>query len=269
MKNKKNMEFCNNCGKLGHTFYKCNHPITSLGIIAFRYNSKINQNEFLMIRRKDTLGYVDFMRGKYNINNKSYILNIINEMTLNEKNNLQDCEFDLLWNELWGNNVGIQYKSEEKLSKEKFNLLKEGLEINNKFYSLKTIISESNTYWKEPEWGFPKGRRNFQEKDIVCALREFEEETGFSKLSLKIINNLLPFNEVFTGSNLKSYKHKYYVANIDYDILPDSSYQQCEVSKVEWLSYEKSLKKIRPYNLEKIDILNRVNELLNKYTLYS
>ena len=164
MKNKKNMEFCNNCGKLGHTFYKCNHPITSLGIIAFRYNSKINQNEFLMIRRKDTLGYVDFMRGKYNINNKSYILNIINEMTLNEKNNLQDCEFDLLWNELWGNNVGIQYKSEEKLSKEKFNLLKEGLEINNKFYSLKTIISESNTYWKEPEWGFQKVEEIFKRK---------------------------------------------------------------------------------------------------------
>ena len=32
----------------------------------------------------------------------------------------------------------------------------------------------------EKEWGFPKGRRNFQEKDIVCGIREFEEETGYN-----------------------------------------------------------------------------------------
>ena len=38
LKNKSITYFCNNCGKLGHTFNKCNYPITSLGIIAFRYS---------------------------------------------------------------------------------------------------------------------------------------------------------------------------------------------------------------------------------------
>jgi hypothetical protein len=50
--------FCNNCGKNGHMFNQCKLPITSFGVIAFRMNQN-GQYEFLMIRRKDTLGYID------------------------------------------------------------------------------------------------------------------------------------------------------------------------------------------------------------------
>ena len=32
------------------------------------------------------------------------------------------------------------------------------------------------------------------------------------KISLKLIQNVLPIEELFTGSNYKSYKHKYYLA---------------------------------------------------------
>ena len=62
--------FCNNCGKNGHLYYQCKKPIISAGIILFKKRPKI---QFLLICRKDSLGYVDFMRGKYNIYNPSYI----------------------------------------------------------------------------------------------------------------------------------------------------------------------------------------------------
>ena len=62
--------YCNNCGKLGHLFSNCKLPIISIGIICFRYNN--NKIEYLMIRRKETLGFIEFMRGKYAINNKEY-----------------------------------------------------------------------------------------------------------------------------------------------------------------------------------------------------
>ena len=68
--------FCNNCGKTGHAFHQCKHPITSIGVIAFRHGKQGNK-EYLMIRRKDTLGFVDFMRGKYQVPNKLYLMNII------------------------------------------------------------------------------------------------------------------------------------------------------------------------------------------------
>ena len=57
MKNMKNEGFCNNCGKKGHLFHQCKMPITSVGIIAFRKCPKGSDYEYLMIRRKDTLGW--------------------------------------------------------------------------------------------------------------------------------------------------------------------------------------------------------------------
>ena len=74
---------CNNCGKYGHLFYICKIPITSIGVIAYRrYN---NENQYLMIRRKDTLGYIDFLRGKFSLDQKQYIMNMILQMTNREK----------------------------------------------------------------------------------------------------------------------------------------------------------------------------------------
>jgi 8-oxo-dGTP pyrophosphatase MutT (NUDIX family) len=257
--------FCNNCGKHGHLFHQCKNPITSSGIIV--YNNKANELEFLMICRKDTLGYVDFIRGKYHLYNKRYIINIINEMTISEKKNILEKEFDELWHALWGDYIGIQYKSEYKISKEKFNMLKLGIKLKFCEYNLVSLINESSTNWIDPEWGFPKGRRNLQEKDLSCAIREFEEETGCSKDALKIIYNLLPVEELFTGSNYKSYKHKYYIAYMD-DTINLNNYQKSEVSKIEWKTYKECMQHIRPYNQEKIDILKRVATIINNYLIY-
>jgi 8-oxo-dGTP pyrophosphatase MutT (NUDIX family) len=222
-----------------------------------------------MIRRKDTLGFVDFMRGKYPIYNYKYLCNIINEMTIDEKNKLLTGNFDVLWKELWGENVSIQYRIEEKTSREKFELLKNGVSSGKKNYNLDTLITTSSTDWQETEWGFAKGRRNYQEKDICCALREFHEETGYSKSSVNIIQNLVPFEEIFTGSNYKSYKHCYYIANIPENVKPLTSFQKSEVSKLEWKSFEDAIDIIRPYNFEKKAVLERVNDLLNNYMLYT
>lgn len=258
----KEYNFCNNCGKHGHLFHQCKNPITSVGLIVFNNKKTLN---YLMIRRKDSLGYVDFMRGKYPLFNKRYLLNIINEMTISEKNKLLNCDFDTLWKELWGQHIGVQYRSEEKTSREKFNSLKAGITLKTINYNLNSLIDESHCLWEEPEWGFPKGRRNYQEKDLTCALREFEEETGCNKNSLKIICNLLPVEELFTGSNYKSYKHKYFIAYMENESIKLDNFQRSEVSKIEWKTFDECIKYIRPYNLEKIDILKRVHHILNTY----
>ncbi len=267
----KNYNFCNNCGKLGHLFHQCKLPITSIGIIAARL--KNNSFEYLLIRRKDSLGFVDFLRGKYTLNNKEYIINLLNKMTLNEKEFLLKAEFSELWNHLWGENVGIQYRSEEKQSQEKFENLKKGIYLNKKLnFTLESLIKESNNNYynySEPEWGFPKGRRNYQEKDLSCALREFEEETGFDKSQLSIIQNILPLEEIYTGSNFKSYKHKYFLGIINNNSIAKFSFQESEVSSLEWKSLQNAINDIREYNLEKIDLIIQVNKILEGYNLYS
>lgn len=245
--------FCNNCGKYGHFFYQCNNPITSIGIIAFRYPSNLSsKREYLIIRRKDTLGYIDFIRGKYSIHNKPYILNMFKQMTDEERQTIlryvkEEMSYDYkfkLWRQLWtsdpqtitqygggngnsnvGGNVGgnsgngnsntsylphektiKHFKvSEEKISKDKIVILANGLNGSNnsiheysyekKFtknfqkrhpFSIQTLIDECEQKypewrWKEQEWGFPKGRRDSQESDFICGLREFTEETGYYK----------------------------------------------------------------------------------------
>ena len=260
--------FCNNCGTKGHIFYQCKQPITSVGIIVFRLNN-MGEREYLLIRRKDSIGYVEFMRGKYNMYSKIYLTNIISEMTVDEKQRLLTNDFDTLWKQLWGNDINTQYRGEEKNSRDKFESLKYGVTTINSSYSLESLIKESKTNWNETEWGFPKGRHNHQEKDLLCALREFEEETGYSRISINIIQNLLPFEEIFTGSNYKSYKHKYYVAFMEKTFGNKLSYQDTEVSKMEWKNFNESINIIRPYNLEKKDVLMRVETTLNTYKLYN
>ena len=130
----------------------------------------------------------------------------------------------------------------------------------------------SNTSWNETEWEFPKGRRNQKEKDLECALREFEEETGIKTLELTIIENILPFEEIFIGSNHKSYKHKFFLAYMNNFVEENnklSNFQATEVSKLEWKTLENCLETIRPYNLEKKELIININKVLQEYRLYS
>ena len=274
---------CNNCGKTGHLYYQCKVPITSVGIIAVRKNA-VGLYEYLMIRRKDTLGYIDFMRGKYSIFNKPYIVNMLNQMTRAEKEQMRTGDFELLWRSVWGKPMTTttptanQYRSEELTSRDKYNFLFHGVSRvsspagKDVKYTLNDLIDESDRLmpqqWDEPEWGFPKGRRNPQEKDYDCALREFAEETGMNPYRLlSNIQNLMPYEEIFTGSNYKSYKHKYYVMFLDpnhYDVVMNC-FEKSEVSKMEWKTLEQARQSIRPYNLEKLRLLTNVDKTLNKF----
>lgn len=240
---------CNNCGVYGHLFYNCKKPITSFGIICFRINL-YNKIEYLMVQRKDSLGYVDFLRGKYNINNDFNLRNIISEMTEEEIENIKKHSYSELWNKLW-NKKNEKY---ERKNEEKFNIIK-----NERGY----LFDNNNKHWKEPEWGFPKGRRNYKEKEYECAMREFQEETGYDKNNLSIMKNMYTFDEIFTGSNLKSYKHRYFLCYIDYkNTINTDNYQKSEIGDMKWFEIHDVMDKIRVYNIEKINLIKRIHSLL-------
>lgn len=272
MKNHQQLEtnYCNNCGKRGHNFHQCKLPIISNGIIAFRVNPQ-GQKEYLMIRRKETLGFVDFVRGKYSVYNRYYISNMICQMTLSEKKMLLECEFEELLKRVWGNN---NCGNEEMVSRDKFNQLRKGVIVKNESYNLNDLVASDKARWSNPEWGFPKGRRDNNESDLSCAMREFFEETGYkvspeSEKKISIIENVLPFEEIFMGSNYKSYKHKYFLMKMDYEYSATVSIENiennCEVSAIQWMSFLECVNAIRMYNLEKRKIIICVNTILTKY----
>ena len=79
----KNTLYCGNCGKYGHVYRKCLAPIISSGVILFKKES--NTIKYLLVQRKDTLGFVEFMRGKYNLENIQYITKLFEILTEKER----------------------------------------------------------------------------------------------------------------------------------------------------------------------------------------
>ena len=47
------------------------------------------------------------------------------------------------------------------------------------------------------------------------------------------------------------------------------NFQKTEVSKLEWKTIDGCLESIRPYNLEKKNLITKINKMLQEYRLYS
>jgi len=281
---------CSNCNKLGHYFRECKEPVTSYGIIAFRVkqpetslepavlNNIGNPDtlngldgkhiEFLMIQRKDSLGYVEFIRGKYSVSNVDYIQSLFNQMTIDELTRLENYDFETLWNALWSNHISRQYKNEYDNALAKYNSLGSDSESGR---TLIEYIKQCNREWITPEWGFPKGRRGNRESEMSCAVREFGEETGLDETQFVLVKNLLPIEEVFLGGNRVQYRHRYFLAycrqSTEVKIDSSNSIMNREISDIGWYNYEDAFELIRPYNIEKRQVLTVANEILNKYII--
>lgn len=264
--------YCVNCGKKGHVIKICKDPITSFGILLFKislnqtddifdknfYLSNILKNvyeadypkiKFLLVQRRDTMGYTDFLRGKYDNENLMYIF--LNEMTVDEKQKIRDYTFDELWNMLWINKNGKIYKTEYDDAKKKF----ESLEIDK-------IVEKSKSCYYFQEFSIPKGRKNINESNLKCAERELFEETGFDKTQYNYID-CPPFIEEFTGTDGVKYRHVYYLAKIKNNIrkLPDiSKTQLMEIRNKGWFSLNECAKLIRPYDVEKIKVIKNAHD---------
>jgi 8-oxo-dGTP pyrophosphatase MutT (NUDIX family) len=252
---------CRNCGINGHLYKDCIHPIMSYGIICYKNDN--NSIKYLMIQRKDSLSFMEFIRGKYNISNQEYLLELFSYMTNDEKKLLLKCDFDYVWNYAWSqpSNANIKNTCEYLESKRKFNYLS-----SDKNLEYLIINSCNNLY--EQEWGFPKGRRKLKESNKDCAIREFCEETKLTKNDIDLKNNLNNFEEIFYGTNNILYRHVYYIAKINKNVkleLDNSCLEQVrEIRALEWFTYDEVLLKIRDKNIERIEIFKLTDKLIKK-----
>ena len=293
----KTTKHCSNCGSNGHSYRDCPNPITSYGVILFRVNlPEWNQEkilstyvqsltgleplfqhvEVLLIQRRDSLGYVDLLRGKYSVNDADYIRKQIHGMTDAERKKLIERDFDTLWSEMWGAESGEQqYKKDKENSRNKLMAIREGitLDISGNQANLQDFVNQSTVHWDTPEWGFPKGRRDGSESDLDCALREMREETGLKEEDIVIIHNLEPLNETFFGSNHVHYCHKYFIVYVpdgkDVKYNPENLHMRREIGGLGWFPLNEALQKIRSDNVEKREILLRVGTLLRNYCALS
>lgn len=273
--------YCANCGGIGHIYKNCNHPITSYGVICCRvFRDKENGMlvpQYLMVQRKDSLSYVEFIRGKYSIEKRAYIMKLVSNMTTHERTSISTQPFDILWKDLWQADECKAYQREYAEAKNKFELIRRGYIIKTKddeiYFNIDYIISNSSSSLDEAEWGFPKGRRNINEHDFACAVREFKEETGIHPKCIRVLRNQKPFEEVFSGTNKIRYKHIYYLAlcfmgtNNSLLFNPNNKVQSREIKDVKWFTYDQAQQKIRGYNIERKELFRRVHQVIIKNLL--
>jgi len=254
--------YCNNCGKKGHTFGQCKLPILSYGILAYRLDQE--ENKLLMIQRRDSLCYIEFLRGKYKLENKDYLKILFSNFTNDEINKIKEKEFDELWYALWmtmdfkNNRVRNEYNR----SKHNFSLLKT-LGI------LDEILKEVEIIYNCPEWEFPKGRRNSQEYNKDCAIREFGEETGINK-DYTILANVKPLTEEYMGTNGVRYKHIYYVAeyiggSVNHKIDKNKIEQYGEINDIQWFTEEECSNHLRKNKGTKREIIRKIFNFLREH----
>lgn len=289
--------YCVNCGEKGHVVKECNGPITSFGIMAFKvvrtpeeekydYNNELGnilksvkddkyiipqkadesaqkypKTKFLMIQRKDTMGYIDFVRGKYPEEHEAktqLLMTFLNEMTKKEKENLLTKSFDEIWRSLWLNPESRFYRNEYESAKKKYSKL-----------DIEELVKMSTNSYDFTELSFAKGRRNMKETNIACAEREFFEETGYDKSSYDFIKHYPTIHEEFVGTNGVRYRHIYYLVKMKEHIPPPridktNIVQMGEVKNIGWFTVDECLSLIRPYDIAKKDVIRKVNSDLNK-----
>ena len=294
---KKRKIYCSNCGRCGHLYKKCKEPITSIGIIdiqlkmddskkvindfknvinmidvrsyneinlkafnnIYKYKNKI---KFLLIRRKHTLNYIEFLRGRYDVDDIGSLVHLLELMSPDELDFIKSNDFDTLWLDLWQRTSNLKiYEKEYNISKSKFEYL-----LNLSKGNLEFILDNIDVKFKEPEWGFPKGKRNYLEKNIDCGIREFKEETDFDSKDYFICDKINPINEVFNGTNGILYKHIYYIAihkNLDDAKINENNQPQIdEIGDIGWFTYEEAIEIIRPYYGEKRKLLDEIYLLI-------
>ena len=306
-KRKKGGQFCNNCGKGNHTSRQCQHPVISCGMLLYKRTpcqmvmklpdldpqnlayfrldpSRASEGpaprdqtavKFLLVRRRDSLDYVEFVRGKYELGDIKYLFHVFSGITKDERDRLWKAKsFDEIWHTLWSRPETVRssrmHGADYSNAKMKFMAIKHGYyTADTGFVSLQMLLNATQSEHDAPEWGFPKGRRNRRESDLDCATREVAEETGISRGSYAVIDQLGSVAEIFKGSNNIIYKHIYYIGccGEDCEAVLDAlnEDQVAEIGDIGWFTAAEALQRFRVYDVEKRTLISRLDNTLSHH----
>lgn len=235
----------------------------SFGICAIKFLENVPY--YLLVRRRDSLCYVEFLRGKYKMDKIDYIHLLINGMTVEERGRLLTKPFEKLWSDLWNAQNTRQFRTEFENARRNFEILKTTGDRNGKTLAL--YISTATGVFTEAEWGFPKGRRALKEKEQECALREFKEETGIPVKCIHILDEP-PLIEEYVGTNAIPYKQTYFVAcckpNIVANIQPNNHIMKREIGDISWFTFEAAMAHIRESNVQKRAVMTELHRRITE-----
>lgn len=157
----------------------------------------MHEGKCLVVQRRDSFGYLELLRGKYNPHDVEYLKILVNDMTAHERRRVLTDVFDDMWRDICN-------RPPSPFAREKFVLAKP---------RLKHIIDESANAKRDNGYEFPKGRRSdFLESDLQAARREFEEETCMSRYAIRVVPK--PIVDEYVSYDGVRYRNTFYVATL-------------------------------------------------------
>ena len=228
----------------------------SYGIALCRFNAQ-NIPEIILIKKRYTYYFFEFVLGKYQKNDDKYLSKIFNNMTYQEKMDILNLKFDDLWYKIWleiPNQSHYRRKSlyPLRIKDSGFNekrytcsYIKSKSKFESNFLSdyghrLRRLINDSTN--SETIWEIPRGRKNMNEREVDVAIREFYEETSIDSKKYNILWHIKPINNSYRDDGV-IYKTTYYIAVIDDSAkhwspkVNFNSYDQIlEIEAIKWLS---------------------------------
>jgi len=280
-----NKLFCLNCTNYGHNTKNCKKPIESYGIILFKLSDDIkniilknnisneeinnfnynrisnlkniekykNKIKFILIEKKNSLNYIEFIRGIYDINDKKQLEKMFKLMSQDEIIKIKNNNFLDLWKLLWNKTAYKKvYQKEFILSYNKFKLLKTSGKLSE-------LLLIQNKY-KYNEWEVPKGKKQKNETNLECAIREVEEETSINNNSYILLLNLLKSSTIqyeYIGTNNIMYKNIFYLSILNNNYILNTK-ENKEVKQSKLMTIDELQDYIRDYDTEKINILTKL-----------
>ena len=225
----------------------------SVGMILFDKSGK----NVMLIQKRNSYAFIDFMLGRYNPNNRRSLLSKFNNMTVHEKLLIKSLNFDIMWYHLFLNldKNSRYYKCLTKFTN--------SFLTNNVKY-LKSIINGS-TKSIELIYEPPKGRIGKNESNLSCSIRELKEETGIGMGAYNlIIDHKIKKCMIKEGVKYIIY---YYVARCNTDVSPiyniNNIHQVIEIANAKWVQ----VRNINNYPMLN-DIRQAIISLYKKINIY-
>lgn len=214
-----------------------------------RFNIQLNKYEILIVKKRISYAFADFVLGKYNRHDNENLRYLFSRMTNDEKIEILKNDFESLYYKL-------NLQKPPKIYPIDMYAPAYLIDDINQYYELKNYLRKKNYFDnlmadKDVRsliknslssgviYEIPKGRQIKNEMPLDSAVREFQEETKIKKDSYNIISDKT-ITYSFISDNTK-YVINYYVAYTDCQNiikLNFNSEQISEIDEIKWVCME-------------------------------
>lgn len=192
-----------------------NREKRSYGIACCRFNMHRQKMEILLVQKRCTYYFVEFVLGHYKKQDDKRLVYLFNNMMISEKLDILSLSFGQMWYRFCLINPETQVGALKSDEYERYFRCKKHFEaafMPDKGRRIRSLIDRSKC--RGTVWDIPKGRANPQEKSLNAAVREFYEETSIDESLYDILMDIRPRRMTFVSSNVK-YVYTYYTAVIN------------------------------------------------------